>query len=214
MTIDVARSVAVRSGVRLELVTVAWMAVEAALAIAAGVAAHSVLLTAFGADSLIELISGITLLWRLRSEASDGDIDAVEAVELCAIWASAVLLVLICLYVLVTSVAGLIFRVEPEISWLGIGVSAAAVLIMPLLAWRKRVANRTIESSALQADIAETVTCAYLAGATMLGVLLSALTGWWWIQYLAAFTLLFWLQREAREALEKAREGKAHCARG
>jgi divalent metal cation (Fe/Co/Zn/Cd) transporter len=81
---------------------------------------------------------------------------------------------------------------------------------MPLLAWRKRLANRIIASSALRADIAETVTCAYLAGTTLLGVLINALTGFWWIEYLAAFALLFWLVREAREALEAARKGSGH----
>ncbi len=204
------RAQAVRTGIRLELITVAWMAVEAALAIGAGIAARSVLLTAFGADSLIELLSGVTLLWRLRTEASEGDIERVEAVERRAIRLSAGLLVLLCLYVLVSAGAGLVLRVEPQESRLGIAVAAAAVVIMPLLAWRKRLANRAIDSSALRADIAETLTCAYLAGTTLLGVLINALTGFWWIEYLAAFVLLFWLIREAREALEAAREGKGH----
>jgi divalent metal cation (Fe/Co/Zn/Cd) transporter len=204
------RAKAVSTGIRLELVTVAWMAVEAGLAIWAGIAARSVLLTAFGADSLIELLSGVTLLWRLRTEASGGDVERLKVVEQRAVWVSAVLLVVLCLYVLVSAGAGLILRVEPQESWLGIAVSAAAVVVMPLLAWRKQLANRAIDSSALRADIAETVTCAYLAGTTLLGVLINALTGFWWIEYLAAFALLFWLVREAREALEAAREGRGH----
>lgn len=203
------RAKAVRAGIRLELLTVAWMAVEAGLAIWAGIAARSVLLTAFGADSLIELLSGATLLWRLRTEASGGDVKRLEAVEQRAVWVSAVLLIVLCLYVLVSAGAGLILRVEPRESWLGIAISAAAVVVMPLLAWRKRLANRAIDSSALRADIAETVTCAYLAGTTLLGVLINALTGFWWIEYLAAFALLFWLVREAREALEAVHEGRA-----
>jgi divalent metal cation (Fe/Co/Zn/Cd) transporter len=50
-------------------------------------------------------------------------------------------------------------------SWTGMGISAAAILVMPLLAWRKRAVNRTIQSPALRADIAESITCAYMAGA-------------------------------------------------
>src|ERR1700738_2129714 len=204
-----ARAQAIRTGIRLELVTVAGMAVEAGLAIGAGIAARSVLLTAFGADSLIELLSGVTLLWRLRTEAAAGVLERLEVVGQRAARGSAVLLVVLCIYVLVSAAAGLILRVEPQGSWLGIVVSAAAVVIMPILAWRKRLANRAIDSSALRADIAETVTCAYLAGTTLLGVLINALTGFWWIEYLAAFALLFWLVREAREALEAAHEGRA-----
>ena len=199
------RTSALRIGVRLEVLTVAWMALEAALAIGAGVAARSVLLTAFGADSVIELLSAGTLLWRLELESGGRSLEAVESVERRATRISAVLLTLLVAYVLISSIAGLIFQVRPEPSPLGIGVAAAAVLLMPLLAWRKQAINRTIESAALRADVAEAITCAYLAGTTLVGVALAALTGWWWVEYLAAVALLFWLAREAREAFESAR---------
>ena len=201
------RTAALRTGVRLEILTVAWMAVEAVLAIGAGVVARSVLLTAFGADSVIELLSGGVLLWRLGRESSGRSLEAVEDVEGRAAWISAILLGLLCAYVLVSSIAGLIFQVRPEASPLGIAVAAAAVLVMPLLAWRKRAVNLTIGSSALRADIAEAITCAYLAGTTLFGVALAALSGWWWVEYLAAFALLFWLAREALEAFGSAGEG-------
>jgi divalent metal cation (Fe/Co/Zn/Cd) transporter len=58
----------------------------------------------------------------------------------------------------------------------------------------------------LRADIAESITCAYLAAATLVGVGLDALTGWWWVEYIAAIALLWWLAGEAREALEAARD--------
>ena len=206
------RQAALRRGVRLEAFTVAWMAAEAVLAIGAGVAARSVLLTAFGADSLIELLSGATLLWRLRVEARGGDDGRVDAVEKRAIWISAALLMLLCAYVALTSVAGLLLRIQPERSWLGIAVSAAALIVMPWLARLKGLANRTIDSPALRADIAESATCAYLAGVTLVGVVVDAVTGLWWVEYLAAVILLRWLIPEAREALEAARSGKTRCA--
>ena len=201
---------AIRRGVRLETFTVAWMAVEAALAIGAGVAARSVLLTAFGADSLIELISGATLLWRLRVEAGGGDDAQVDAVEKRAVQISAALLILLCAYVALTSIAGFLLRIEPERSWLGVAVSGAAVIVMPWLAARKRAANQTIQSAALRADIAESATCAYLAGVTLIGAAINAITGLWWVEYVAALILLRWLVPEAREALEAARSGKGH----
>jgi divalent metal cation (Fe/Co/Zn/Cd) transporter len=200
------RAQALRAGIQLELATVAWMFAEAVLAIVAGIAARSVLLTAFGADSLIELLSGATLLWRLHTEASAGDIQRVDAVERRAVWISAVLLVLLCAYVLATSMVGLVVRLEPEKSRLGIAVAAVAVVVMPVLAWRKRLVNQALDSPALRADVAETVTCAYLAATTLLGVLINAVTGLWWVEYLAAFVIVFWLVREAREAVEAVRE--------
>ena len=196
------RASAVRAGVRIEMFTVAWMAVEAALAIGAGILAHSVLLTAFGLDSVIELISGSVLLWRLTVEAREGETARVDRIEIKATRLSAVLLLLLCVYVSVTSVIGLVLGVKPAGSVVGTAVSATAIVVMPLLAWAKRGVNRRVESAALTADIAETLTCAYLAGATLSGVLLNTLFHLWWAEYLAAFLLLFWLVRETREALE------------
>lgn len=195
-----------RAGVRLEVFTVAWMALEAVLAIGAGVAARSVLLTAFGFDSVIELLSGVTLLWWLSAEARGSRTARIEGMERRATQISAALLVLLCAYIVLTGVGGLLLRLHPEASALGVAVSAAAVVVMPMLAWRKRRVNATLDSAALRADIAETLTCAYMAAATLAGTALNLLAGWWWAEYLAAFALLVFIVIETREAIEAARE--------
>jgi len=200
------RRKAVGVGVRVELVTVAWMTVEAALSIGAGIAARSVLLTAFGFDSVIELISGGTLLWRLSAEARGASSERMEIVERRAIRISAVLLALLCAYLVLVGLAGLVASLRPEGSALGVGVAAAAVVVMPLLAWRKRRANAIIQSPALRADVAETITCAYMAAATLAGAGLNLIAGWWWAEYAAALVLLAFIAMETREAVEAARE--------
>jgi divalent metal cation (Fe/Co/Zn/Cd) transporter len=116
-----------------------------------------------------------------------------------------VLLVLLCAYVGLSSIGGLLLRLEPERSWLGVAVAAAAVVFMPWLAHEKRVVNATLQSAALRADIAESATCAYLAAVTLAGLAVDALTGLWWVEYVAAVVLLRWLIPEAREAFEAAR---------
>jgi hypothetical protein len=106
------------------------MAAEAVLAIGAGIAAGSVLLTAFGFDSVIELLSGVTLLWRLSSEGRGSP--RMEAIERRATLISAALLVLLTAYLVVVGLGGLIARLHPSGSALGVVVSAAAVLAMPI----------------------------------------------------------------------------------
>jgi divalent metal cation (Fe/Co/Zn/Cd) transporter len=202
----VERGAAVRVGVRLEVFTVGWMAIEAVLAIGAGIAARSVLLTAFGFDSVIELLSGVTLLWWLSAEARGSGTAHIEGMERRATQISAVLLVLLCAYLVFTGVGGLVLRLHPQGSVLGVGVSAAAVVVMPFLAWRKRRVNATLDSAALRADIAETLTCAYMAAATLAGTALNLLAGWWWAEYVAALALLVFVVLETREAVEAARE--------
>jgi len=181
------------------------MAGEAVLAIGAGIAARSVLLTAFGFDSVIELLSGVTLLWRLSSEGRGSP--RMEAIERRATAISAALLVLLTAYLVVVGLGGLIGRVHPSGSALGVAVSAAAVLVMPILAWRKRSANVHIGSAALRADVAETITCAYMGAATLAGAGLNLLFGLWWAEYAAALALLVFIVMETREALEAARGG-------
>ena len=90
------------------------MVAEAVLALGSGIAARSVLLTAFGFDSVIELMSGATLLWRLSLEARGESNEQLEVVERRATWISAVLLVLLSLYLLFVGLAGLIARLPPR----------------------------------------------------------------------------------------------------
>jgi divalent metal cation (Fe/Co/Zn/Cd) transporter len=203
-----ARGAAIERGIRLEVVTIAWMIAEALLAIGAGIAARSVLLTAFGFDSVVELLSGIVLWRRLKFEAQGRSRDGIERMERTAARISGVLLILLCAYIVATSLGGLLLGLKPEGSILGIAVSGAALVVMPLLALAKRRANREIGSASLRADIAETITCAYLAAITLVGIALSSLLGFWWLQYVAAVALLIWLVPETREALEAAAGGR------
>jgi divalent metal cation (Fe/Co/Zn/Cd) transporter len=190
--------------VRLEVTTVAWMIAEAMLAISAGIMARSVLLTAFGFDSVIEVLSGVVLLRRLTFEARGGSSDRIESMERSTARVSGILLVALCIYVIVSSGAGLVAGLKPAVSVLGIAVAVAALVVMPLLALAKSRANRHIGSASLRADIAETITCAYMAAVTLAGIALSSWLGIWWLQYVAAIALLIWLVPEAREALEAA----------
>ena len=199
------RFVALQSGIRLEAITVVWMTIEGALAIGSGVIAGSILLIAFGLDSVIELISGVLLLWRLSAEAHSNAVERIEHAERRATWLSAILLVLLCLYVTITIVVGLVWRIEPESSMPGILVSLGALIIMPALAHLKRGVNTHLDSAALRADVAESVTCAYMAGTVLSGLALNVAFGWWWAEYVAAAGFLYWLIGETREAFEAAR---------
>jgi divalent metal cation (Fe/Co/Zn/Cd) transporter len=198
--VDLTRAAAVRRGLRLEVVTVGWMLVEACVAVGAGVAARSALLTAFGLDSVVELLSGIVLYRRLQVESSGASADDVDRLEARTTSISAVLLIVLCGFVVLSSIVGIVLRIEPEGSLVGIAVSAVAVVTMPLLAWQKRRVNAVVGSPSLRADIAETISCAYLAAVTLAGLAATTLFGWWWAQYVAAIALLIWLVPEAREA--------------
>jgi divalent metal cation (Fe/Co/Zn/Cd) transporter len=203
-----------QAGVRIEIVTVVWMTVEALIAIAAGILARSVLLTAFGFDSVIELVSGGALLWRLATEARGRSLARVERAENRAAWIAGIGLVLLCVYVVATSALSLWSYNHPDRSLVGIGLAMVALVLMPVLVWQKRRIAARINSPALRADAACSLTCAYMAATLLVGLALTALFGWWWTDALAALALLYWIVPEAREALEGARAGQAACGCG
>ncbi|GAC1324773.1 MAG: cation transporter [Chloroflexota bacterium] len=207
MTAEAARKNGLRSGVRLEVFTVTWMVLEAAVALGAGIVARSFLLTAFGVDSVIELVSGSILLWRLSLESRGGDVERVDDAEHRATWFVAVTLGLLCLYVLGTSVYGLATQSKPDSSLVGILISLGAVVVMPYLGISKRRVASRIQSDALRGDAAESFTCGYMAATVLIGLALNTLVHWWWAEDIAALVFLFWLVGETREAFEEAREG-------
>lgn len=192
-----------RRALRLEAISIAWMIVEAGVAIGAGVIAHSVLLLAFGVDSGIELLSAGALYWRLDREARarPGDEAAVERIERRTARFAGWLLYALALYVVVQAGYGLLKRSAAEGSWLGIGIAVAAALGMPVLARAKIRVAEEIGSRALRADAMETVTCGYLAWVLLAGLLANALLHWWWLDSAAALVLVPLLMREGREAI-------------
>ncbi len=175
MGIPTSRATNVQQGIRIEVFTILWMVVEAVVSIGAGVLAGSALLTAFGIDSLIELVSGGILLWRLRVEAQGKDIEQVERAERQAAWVVGISLALLCLYVLFTALYGLLTGAKSESSLVGIGISVAAIIVMPWLAVTKRRIAEHIDSRALRGDAASSLTCAYMAGTVLLGLVLNTL---------------------------------------
>lgn len=202
------RSAQVRQGVWIECITVFWMTIEASVAISVGFATHSVSLQGFGIDSIIELLSGGVLLWRLLVEQRGGSVEAVEQAERRAAWISAIGLFALAAYIVLNSVMAFLTRTRPEASWVGIALAIAAVIIMPLL-WRSKLHIATkINSAALKADAMCSITCAYMSITLLVGLLLNTLFGWWWADPLAALVLVYFIVQEGREALHEARTGE------
>jgi divalent metal cation (Fe/Co/Zn/Cd) transporter len=208
-----ARSQRVLQGVRIELITIAWMTVEAAVALYIGSKAHSVSLEGFGLDSLIELLAGGVLLWRLLIEQRGSSLARVEFAERRAAWITACSLFALAAYILIASGLSLAFQTHADPSLWGVGLALSAAIVMPILWQTKFRIARAINSAALKADAACSITCAYMSLTLLAGLLLNRLFGWWWADPLAALALVYFLVQEAREALHEARTGET-CSCG
>jgi divalent metal cation (Fe/Co/Zn/Cd) transporter len=198
----------VRLGVWIELGTLAWMVIEASIALSVGFATRSVSLQGFGLDSIVELIAGGILLWRLLVEQRGSSLARIEVAERRASWVTAISLFALAIYIVGDSAFALVTRTQPEASWWGVGLAIAAAIIMPLLWQGKLRAARRIGSAALKADAACSVTCAYMSLTLLVGLLLNRLFGWWWADPLAALALVYFLIQEGREAWHEARTGE------
>jgi divalent metal cation (Fe/Co/Zn/Cd) transporter len=149
----------------------AWMTAEAAVAIAAGVLASSVALVGFGLDSVIEFFAAVIVVWQLRG----GEDRGTRAVRLIGVTFFA-----LAAYLIVEGVRDLVTQARPGQPVAGIAVSAAALVVMPLLAVAKRRTGRALRNQALVTDAAESAFCAFTSGAALLGVGLNSWLGWWW----------------------------------
>ena len=197
-----------RQGLAIEITLIAWNLIEGVVAITFGLLASSVALISFGIDSGIEIVSAAVLIWRLWLEFRGATNDRVEQVERRAARIAGSILLLLAVYIVVEAGRRLLGDgPEAETSLIGIVLTAASILVMPLLGWFKFRIARQLDSPALRADSIQTLACVWLSVATLAGLALNAAFGWSWADPLAA---LFVLPIVVREGIEGLR-GKHHC---
>ena len=203
MTADVMdRPALIRRGKQLEYATIGYNSLEGIIAIAAGLIAGSVALVGFGFDSVIEVISGATLLWRLYADVDEERRELVEQRALRIVGWSFLLLAA---YVTFDAGKALIRREPPDESMIGIALAAVSLVVMPLLVRAKRRVAAAIGSKALDADATQTALCTYLSAILLGGLLLNALAGWWWADPVAALVMLPIIVREGLEGIRGER---------
>ena len=173
----------------------AWHGIEAAVAIGAGIVAGSIALVGFGADSLIEMMAGGVLIWRLAGSAAGGSDREHPAHRLIAVtfW-------VIAAYVGIEAVRSLVAGDHPEVSYVGIALSIVTLFTMPPLAVAKARVAEKLRSAATKSEGRQTILCAYLSAALLVGLGANALFGWWWADPAAALVIAAVAANEGRSA--------------
>jgi len=108
------------------------------VAVAAGAIAGSVALLGFCADSAIEVISAVGLLWRLRRAGPDAEVGEESAAEKRAFYVVAVTFFVLAAYIAWEAISGLAQREEPLMSPICIALSVLAPAIMPVPGYAKQ----------------------------------------------------------------------------
>ena len=193
------RAPLIREAFRLEWLTVGWMVIEAVVAIGSGIAAGSVVLLAFGLDSVIELISAGLLVWRLSVELRHGQAFSEKAERLASRIGGALLFAL-AVYVVMSASWSLWLREGAEFSLPGLAVSVLAIPIMRYLARRKIALADKLGSRAMRADAMESITCGWLSLVVVVSLVAQAVLGAWWVDPVGSLAIVWLLVKEGREA--------------
>lgn len=181
-----------RRTLTLAWLTVVWNVIEAVIALAAGRAAGSLALIGFGLDSTIEVASAAVIIWQFSGLDQQREQRALRLIALS----------FFALATYVTAQAGLdlVNGSEAEPSTIGIVLTVASLIVMPVLAMAKRSTGRQLGSVTVVADSQQTWLCTYLSAVVLAGLLLNATLGWWWADPIAALLIAALAIREGREA--------------
>jgi cation diffusion facilitator family transporter len=184
---------------RLGWFTVAWNVTEGVVALVAATAAGSRALLGFGFDSGVESLSAAVLIWRLQVERREPK--RAERVEQRAVKLIGVTFLVLGAFVAFEAIRSLATRAEPEASTVGVVLTLVSLIVMPVLAARKRQVATAMGSRAVEADSAQTMACAYLSVVVLVGLVLNAALEWWWADPVAALVVVVLLVREGWAAL-------------
>lgn len=195
----IARQALARRGKRLEYFTILWNSLEGLVGIAAGVFAGSISLVGFGIDSLIEVTSGATLLWRM---SVDADIERREQNERLSLRIVGACFLALAVYMACEAASDLLRKTAPEHSAPGIVLACVSLVVMPILSRAKKKVGGGLGSAAMNADARQTDFCVYLSAILLVGLLLNAGMGWWWADPIAALLMVPVIAKEGLDGLK------------
>jgi divalent metal cation (Fe/Co/Zn/Cd) transporter len=173
--------------------TVGYNLVEAVIAITAGLAAGSVALVGFGLDSVVEVSSGLIILWQFSHRLP-------ESREQQALKLMAVSFFVLAAYVTFESVRALVAGHDADPSTVGIVLAAVSLAVMPFLSWAQRRTGQALGSATVVADSTQTLLCTYLSAVLLVGLVLNATLGWSWADPIAGLVIAAVAAREGLEA--------------
>ena len=182
-------------GLALEYATLGWNLVGSIVVLSSAALAKSVALAGFGVDSLIEIFASVVVVWQLKGVDQGREQKAMRYIGLAFL--------ALALYILAQSAYTLATSTHPETSPSGIAWLAATLAAMLLLAWGKRITGRQLGNPVLMKESYVTLIDALLAAAVLTGLLVNALTGWWWADPLAGLVIVYYGLKEGREALSE-----------
>ena len=195
-----------RRAFRLEWFTVLWNIGEALIAIGSGAVAGSTALIAFGADSLIEVSSGLVVFWRLIAAGPKANPEESDSTDQRAHFLVGISFFLLAAWVLFDAIRSLVHHEIPNESRVGIFLAIASLIVMPILAYTSTIS--TSPGAMSEADAVETWLCAYMSATLLVGLLLNSRAGWWWSDSIASLAMVPFMVWQGFDAVRESRSNE------
>lgn len=168
----------------LSWLSLAWMTVEGAAGVTAGVLANSIALIGYGLDSTIEGIASIVIIWRFTGNRIYSEEAETRAQKIVA-----VSFFLLAPYIIVEALHRLLSGQQAQVSWVGIGLAIVSISLMPVFGRAKKRLGNRLQSAATTGEGTQNILCAYLSLAILVGLGANALLGLWWADPLVALVV-------------------------
>jgi divalent metal cation (Fe/Co/Zn/Cd) transporter len=165
----------------LSWLSLAWMTVEGAIGVTAGILANSIALIGYGLDSSIEGIASIVIIWRFTGDRLHSDNAESRAQKIVALS-----FFLLAPYIIVGALDRLLTGQKPHPSWVGIGLAIVSITLMPIFGRAKKRLGNQLQSAATAGEGTQNILCAYLSLAILIGLAANAVLGLWWADPLVA----------------------------
>ncbi|MDT0647954.1 cation transporter [Zunongwangia sp. F260] len=205
---DQQRESNLRKGRNVQTFNIIYDSVEVLVSLIAGFSSGSSALIGWGLDSVVEVISGSTLWWRLNGELNDISKKKVQRRERITLFVIALSFLLISTFITYDSITKLINKEIPDWSTAGLIILLVSLVVNPFLIWYKYKYGKKLDSKELIADSKDTFVCLYQTIAVLGGILAVHFLDWWWADPVAALLIVPYALKEGWEAYNNGKNVK------
>jgi divalent metal cation (Fe/Co/Zn/Cd) transporter len=193
----------------LAIFTIVYNLLEGIVSVWMGIEDETLALFGFGADSFVEMISGIGILQMVFRIKNNPD-SSISDFEKRALQITGAAFYLLTVGLIAAAVMNIINQHKPETTWRSIIISLISIAVMYWLYYSKIKYGKKLNAAPVIADGRCTLVCIYMSVVLLVSGLIFELTGFGWIDTVGALGLAWFSFKEGREAFEKA-SGKECC---
>ena len=194
----------------LALFTIFYNIAEGLISIFFGISDEALTLFGFGADSFIEVMSGLGILAMVLRIRQNPDTSRTKF-EVTALRVTGTAFYLLAVGLGATAIYNLFVAHKPETTLPGLIISAVSIAVMWALVMGKRKVGRALNSMPILADANCTMVCIYMSLVLLASSLIYELTGFGFIDSIGALGLIYFSYKEGRESFDKANGLECDC---